>query len=141
MNTNKIPTAVAQVTRSSDEQFKITYWAGKWERYLFQTAPPATYERYSRALSKFLGYFPDKRFTYSFRRADVESYKQQRFKEGASPTTVSIELSVVRGFFRFLLRMNADGAFLNPALGVKVSVQRSGSKRHKVLVDEPEITL
>jgi len=65
-----------------DEKFKITFWCGKYESYLFQTAPSATYERYGRALSKFISHFPQKRFTYNFLRADFEDYKQARLREG-----------------------------------------------------------
>ncbi|PWT91840.1 MAG: hypothetical protein C5B55_07440 [Blastocatellia bacterium] len=106
--------------QSNDESFKITRWLGLYEAYLFQNSPPATYERYSRALSKFYAHFPHKRFTYEFLRADLEDYKEQRLKEGASPTTVNIELSILRGFWKWMLRMGADGVLFNPAKGVRV---------------------
>jgi site-specific recombinase XerC len=70
-------------------------------------------------LSKFYGHFPKKQFTYEYLRPDIETYKSDRLKEGASPTTVNMELSIIRGFFRFLLRLDADGVFLNPAEGVR----------------------
>lgn len=109
-----------EVSQSSDEKFKIFYWCGKYEGYLFQTAPQATYERYSRVLSKFISHFPRKRFSYEFLRPDFEDYKQARLEEGASATTINIELSVLRGFWRFMLRMEADGVMLNPVVGVRV---------------------
>src|SRR5262249_1336405 len=112
------------------DRFKITFWCGQYEGYLFQTATPSTYERYSRVLSKFISHFPHKRFTYDFLRPDFEDYKQVRLKEGASPTTLNIELSVLRGFWRFLLRMDAEGVMLNPAKGVRV---RKESKKHSVV--------
>jgi site-specific recombinase XerD len=116
-------------SQSSDERFKITHWAGKYEGYLFQTSRPATYERYSRALSKFVNHFPHKRFTYEFLRPDLEDYKQARLKDGASATTINIELSILRGFWRWLLAMEAEGVMLNPALGVRV---KKPSKRRSV---------
>lgn len=106
--------------QSSDESSKITHWLGLYEGHLFLNSRPATYERYSRALSKFYEHFPHKRFTYEFLRADLEDYKQQRLDEGASPTTVNIELSILRGFWKWMLRMGADGVFFNPAKGVRV---------------------
>ncbi len=108
------------IDQPSDGRFTICHWAGKYEGHLFQTAPHATYERYGRTLSKFITHFPHKRFTYEFLRADVEDYKQARLKGGASPTTVNIELSILRGFWRFMLQMEADGVMLNPVLGVRV---------------------
>jgi len=116
---------------STDQSFTIMFWLGKYESYLYLTFPPKTYERYSRALNKFFfTHFPDKRFTYSVLRCDVEDFKKKRLAEGASPKTVGIEISIIRGFFRWLLAMNADGVLLNPALGVKVERQnRKNSSR------------
>lgn len=111
-------------TQSSDQSFKTTHWLGLYEGFLFLNSPPSTYERYSRGLSKFYGHFPDKRFTYEFLRPDVETYKAQRLQEGASATTVNIELSIIRGFWRWMLRRGADGVLLNPALGVRVRPAR-----------------
>ena len=85
-------------SESSDQRFKISYHLCKYEGFLFQTTPPSTYERYSRALSKFISYLPEKRFTYEFLRPHFEDDKKARLKEGASATTINIELSIVRGF-------------------------------------------
>ena len=105
---------------STDERFKIALWIGRYEGYLFNNAPESTYERYARILSKFYAYFPDKRFTYDFLRCHFEDYKNDRLKEGASPTTVAMELSVLRGFWRWMLRMNAEGVIFNPLVGIKI---------------------
>jgi site-specific recombinase XerD len=128
-------TASAQKPRLEDhpsgtENFKITFWCSKYEGYLFQTAAPATYERYSRALSKWASYFPHKRFTYEFLRPDFEDYKQKRLKEGARATTINIELSILRGFWRFMIRMEAPGVMINPVRGVRV--QRSSMKERRM---------
>jgi hypothetical protein len=112
-------------TPSSDQSFLITYWLGLYEGFLFLNSPHGTYERYSRALSKFYGHFPGKRFTYEFLRPDIETYKAQRLQEGASATTVNIELSIVRGFWKWMLEMEADGVMFNPAVGVRVRVAKS----------------
>jgi hypothetical protein len=114
----------SEANQSNGERFRIFYWLGKYEGYLFQTAPPATYERYSRVLSKFISHFPHKRFTYEFLRPDLEDYKQKRLKDGASATTINIELSVLRGFWRFMLRMEADGVMLNLVVGVRVKTTK-----------------
>jgi site-specific recombinase XerD len=50
-------------------------------------------------------------------RADCESYKTVRLAE-VSRTTVGMEISIVRGFFAFVVRLG--GAAFNPMLGVKV---------------------
>lgn len=117
----------------SDDDSLITHWCGKYEGFLFKTAPYSTYERYSRVLSKFCSRFPPKQFTYEFLRADLEDYKLERLQEGASAKTVNIELSVLRGFWRFMLRMDTPGVMINPVRGVRV---RKDSKKRK-LVDWP----
>ena len=107
-------------TNKGDERLKIAFWMVKYETFLFRAASEATYERYTRALNKLFTHFEDKRFVYEFRRPDIEDFKEQRLKDGLSPTTVNIELSCIRSFFDFLVKMNADGAFINPARGVRV---------------------
>ncbi len=97
--------------------------------HLFLNSPHGTYERYSRALSKFYEHFPNKRFTYEFLRPDLETYKAQRLQEGASATTVNIELSILRGFWRWMLEMGADGVMFNPALGVRVKVPKDVQRK------------
>jgi hypothetical protein len=117
-----------ETSQSSNDQFKIAYWCGKYEGHLFQTSPAATYERYSRCLSKSISHFPQKRFTYDFLMADFEDYKKARLKEGASGTTINIELSILRGFWRFMLKMDSPGVMVNPVRDVRVKVP---SKKHK----------
>ena len=92
---------------------------GKYKGYLFLNQPKS-YERYSRVLSRFYAHFPDKSRTYDYLRPDFESYKAARLKEGASDTTVNLELSVLRGFWRWMLRMDAPGVLFNPVSGVRV---------------------
>lgn len=136
MNNRLDPTSATNPvpgSQSNDERFWITFWCGKYEGHLFLNSPNATYERYSRAISKFISHFPEKQFTYDFLRPDIETYKQARLKEGASPSTVNIELSILRGFWRFMLRMEAPGVMLNPVRGVRVKMP---SKKRR-LVDWP----
>jgi hypothetical protein len=68
---------------------------GELRTFLFRAASEATYERYTRALNKLFTHFEDKRFVYEFRRPDIEDFKEQRLKDGLSPTTVNIELSCI----------------------------------------------
>src|SRR3981081_595057 len=104
MKNQQSPNSTSAITppseSPSDQNFRITHWPGLYEGFLFLNSPPSTYERYSRALSKFYGPFPDKRFPYEFLRPDIETYKAQRLEKGASATTVNIELSILRGFWR-----------------------------------------
>jgi len=105
----------------SEDRFKIAFWIGRYESHLYLNATGATYERYSRILTKFYTHFlGSKQFTYSFLRSDFEDYRDDRLKEGASPVTVAMELSVLRGFWRWMLRMGSEGVMFNPVLAVKV---------------------
>jgi len=116
-----------QTRTSTDERFKISFWMMKYETLLFHTRPYSTYDRYTRALNKLFATFPDKRFLYQFLRSDLEDFKKKRLEQGASPKTVNIELSCIRSFWNFLLQMEAEGVFFNPAKGLKVRQSKSGS--------------
>src|SRR5262249_12922410 len=105
------------------------HWLGLYEGFLFLNLP-RSYERYSRVLSRFYTHFPEKKRTYDYLRPDFETYKRDRLNEAASPTTVAMELSVVRGFWNWMLEMNAPGVMINPARGVRVKMP---SKKRRVL--------
>jgi site-specific recombinase XerC len=109
-----------QTSPSSDQRFKIAFWMMKYETFLFHTAPYSTYERYTRALDKLFATFPEKRFLHQFLRHDFEDFKKKRLEQGAKPRTVNIELSIMRSFWNFLLKAEADGVLFNPVRGVRV---------------------
>src|ERR1700741_469233 len=74
------------------DNFQIAHWLGLYEGFLYLNYP-RSYERYSRVLSRFYEHFPDKKRTYDYLRPVFETYKTDRLNEGASPTTVAMELS------------------------------------------------
>jgi integrase len=123
MNSQPNPTSATEprpeANLSNDDKFKITHWLGLYEGFLHLNYP-RSYERYSRVLTRFYTHFPGKQRTFDFLRPDFETYKQGRLKEGASRTTVNIELSVLRGFWSWMLRMEAPGVMINPVRGVRV---------------------
>jgi site-specific recombinase XerC len=41
---------------------------------------------------------------------------------------INIELSILRGFWKWMLEMEADGVMLNPATGVRVRVAKNQAK-------------
>ena len=125
-----------QAEPSSDQRFKIAFWMMKYETFLFHTAPYSTHERYTRALDKLFAHFPEKRFLHEFRRAELEDFKKQRLQQGASPKTVNIELSIIRSFWNFLLKAEADGVFFNPAQGVRVKTPLLGGSRNPAPVPQ-----
>ena len=107
------------VKEKPSETDNLKHYVALYQLHLFQTATELTYERYVRVLNRFaFDYFPEKTSTFEFLRADMEDYRELRLKEGASRTTVGIELSILRGFWKFLVRM--DAAFMNVVLNVKV---------------------
>lgn len=91
---------------------------GLWETYMFKTKPWSSYERYGRALSRFLEAFPGRRDINSFVRPEIIDWVNARLAEGASVATVRTELAAIRSFFQFCVDMQV--AMLNPARGVKV---------------------
>ena len=110
------------------DNFQIAHWLGLYEGFLFLNYP-RSYERYSRVLSRFYSHFPDKKRTYDFLRPVFETYKTDRLNEGASPTTVAMELSVLRGLWNWMLAMNVPGVMFNAVRGVRVKMP---SKKRKI---------
>lgn len=100
-----------------------------WESFIYQNRPFATYERYSRAVSRFVEAFPEKHSIHDFLRPDVLTYVEKRLAEGASVATLRTELAAIRAFFQFCEDM--DFALLNPARGIRVPnrIKRPALKR------------
>jgi len=92
--------------------------AGQWEGFLFRERRWKTYERYGRALSRFLEAFPGRRDVNSFVRPEIIDWVNARLAEGASVATIRTELAAIRSFFQFCVDMQQ--AMINPARGVKV---------------------
>jgi site-specific recombinase XerD len=84
----------------------------------------ATRERYARALERFLGKYPGKVYPHDFLRPVINDYVQSRFAEGASVGTIRVEVSAIRGFWRFMRDVEAFGVFFNVATGVKVQSRK-----------------
>ena len=118
-----------QASPSKTDNFQIAHWLGLYEGFLYLNYP-RSYERYSRVLSRFYSHFPDLKRTYDYLRPAFETYKTDRLNEGASPTTVAMELSVLRGFWKWMLRMETPGVFINPVVGVRV--KKPSKKRRPV---------
>ncbi len=115
----------------SDEPQPIRYWQQKFENYLLLMGRKATRERYARALERFLAKNRGKVYPHDFLRPTINDYVQTRFAEGASVATIRVELSAIRGFWKFMVEVEAFGAFFNVAAGVKV--QRRGPSADGVL--------
>lgn len=119
MNNQSSEKTIGHRTPSSVETFDqdkprpIREWQQKYENYLFLIGKRATRERYSRALERFLGKHPGKKYGHQFLRPSIIDYVETRLKEGASVATVRLELSAIRGLFQFMLDMGAPDVFFN----------------------------
>jgi site-specific recombinase XerD len=118
----------------SDQPQPIRYWQQKFERYLQLIGRGATRERYARALERFLGKHPEKVYPHDFLRPVINDYVQTRFAEGASVATIRVELSAMRGFWKFMAEVEAFGVFFNVATGVKVR-----SRNHIGKIDSEKV--
>jgi len=104
-----------QIAPATASLYKL---AGQWEGFLFRERRWKTYERYGRALSRFLRAFPGRKDVNSFARPEIIDWVNARLAEGASVATVRTELAAIRSFFQFCVDMQV--AMLNPARGVTV---------------------
>ncbi len=107
------------VSTSATAPTNIYRLGGLWETYMFKTKPWSSYERYGRAVSRFLEAFPNRKDINSFTRPEIISWVQSRFAEGASVATVRTELAAVRAFFQFCTDMGQ--AMINPAKNIRVT--------------------
>jgi site-specific recombinase XerC len=114
----KTPSTIQPLDK--DQPHPIREWQQKYERYLFLIGRKATQERYARALERFLGKHATKTHPHQFLRPVFNDYVEERLTEGASVSTVRLELSAVRGLFQFMIEMGAADVMFNPAKGVTV---------------------
>ena len=103
-----------------DKPIPIREWQQQFESHLIAMGKKSTRERYSRALERFLGNHPGKKYAHQFQRPVINSYVETRLGEGASVATVRLELAAIRGLFQFALHCGAADVFFNPARNVKV---------------------
>ena len=85
-----------------------------------------TRERYARALERFLGTYPSKTYAHQLLRPTIYDYVETRLGEGASVATVRLELSSIRGLFRFMMDIGAADLMFNPVIGVRVQKRSKG---------------
>lgn len=115
----------------NDKPQPIRGWQQRYENYLFLIGRKATRERYARALERFLDKHPAKTYPHQFLRPAINDYVESRLREGASVSTVRLELSAIRGLFQFMLDMNATDVMFNPAKGVKVKTTKPSLGRSR----------
>lgn len=99
---------------------KIRTLQAQYERHVCLTTSPHSYEKYARALEHFMKKFPEKRGPRDYYSTDIEDYKILRLREGATPTYVRYELSVIRNFFQWMLDYHEGLIEYNPASEVRV---------------------
>jgi hypothetical protein len=95
-------------------------WQELYECFLLLNAKRSTYRRYARALDRFFGMNRGKEYGYQFLRPVIIDYVNARLAEGASVSTVRLEISAVRGLFAYMMRIGAVDVMFNPARNVKV---------------------
>ena len=96
-------------------------WQERFECHLLLNAKRSTFRRYARALDKFFDMNRDKTYGHRFLRPVIIDYVQARLAEGASVSTVRLEMAAIRGLFDFMIAMGAYDVMLNPAAKVKVT--------------------
>jgi site-specific recombinase XerD len=115
---NKTPSTPQPKPQTKPEP--MSYWQERFECHLLLNAKRSTFRRYARALDKFLDMNRDKTFGYQFLRPVIIDYVQARLVEGASVSTVRLEMAAVRGLFAYMIQMGAVDVMFNPAANVRV---------------------
>ena len=122
------PKTPSSIPCDSDTPRPIREWQQRYERYLDLTGRKETRKRYARVLERSLGKHPEKTYAHQFLRPVINDYVQSRLAEGASVSTVRLEMSAIRGLFQFALEMGAVDVMFNPAKNVKL---KSSEKREQ----------
>lgn len=117
----KTPSAIAPSDR--DKIYPIRHWQQRYEGYLETIGRNETRKRYARALERFLGRYSDRVYGHQFLRPTINDYVESRLAEGASVSTVRLEMSAVRGLFQFASDMGASDVMFNPAKNVRVTAK------------------
>lgn len=103
----------------------IHWWYNQYVTSLQRTAAPNTWRRYHYALADFFQRHREKHRSEDFHRWDISDFKEDRLREGLAPTTVNLELRILRAFWNWLIEREL--ASYNPAAkqkGVKVPEKR-----------------
>lgn len=103
----------------------IHWWYNQYVTSLQRTAAPNTWRRYHYALADFFQRHREKHRSEDFHRWDISDFKEDRLREGIAPTTVNLELRILRAFWNWLIEREL--ASYNPAAkqkGVKVPEKR-----------------
>jgi site-specific recombinase XerD len=130
---NKTPSTPQPKPQTNPEP--MSYWQERFECHLLLNAKRSTFRRYARALDKFLDMNRDKTYGYQFLRPVIIDYVQARLVEGASVSTVRLEMAAVRGLFAYMISMGAVDVMFNPAKNVQVKKAKDALR--VVPVDRP----
>lgn len=110
----------------------ISKLQAQYEQYINATASRETSKRYTKSLNAFFDYFPEKADPREFAKLDVEDFKAYRRKKGVSATTVNYDITVLKGFWNWMINM--DAVTYNP-----VTVKRLRQKEPlRLSLTEPE---
>jgi integrase len=119
-------------------QSEIREWQAKYINYVRLTGEPTTARRYEVALENVMSHFKNKYRPADFLRRDVEDYKIMRLNDGASNSTINIELSAARSFWEFIQKMS-DVPVLNPFKSSKSLKTKDPQPRAMALADVNKI--
>ena len=113
-------------------------WQERFECHLLLNAERSTYRRYARAVDRFIEKNADKIYGYEFLRPVIIDYVNARLAEGASVSTVRLEMAAIRGLFEYMIAMGAYDVMLNPAMNIRVKKPKADAARDNAACD-PEI--
>lgn len=130
----------AFLPKAKKEKIKLTglhKLQAMYEQSITLTTCRATAVRYSQCLEHFFRRFPDIDNPANIDRADIEDYKLLRLREGVKPVTVNYEITVLGGFFKWLMDM--EMVSWNPASQVKKLKTQEPQKSSLSLSDQQQL--
>jgi site-specific recombinase XerD len=110
---------------------KLKDHQARFEQQIRLTASRITSRRYAFALENFFSLFPKKRKARQFRVLDVQFFVKVREQQGIRPSTVKLELSILRAFWNFLIEQKV--ADYNPVAEFLASSRTGSSTEGAVL--------
>jgi len=94
----------------------LEYRGTEFLRSISRTATKNTHQRYCFAMDNFFGHFRNRQ-AEDIHRWDINDYKEERLHEGMAPSSVNLELAIIRSFYNWMLER--EYVEINPASKVK----------------------
>lgn len=84
-------------------RFPVREYLGKFSKWLLVMRGRSSFRSHDKVLERLFKMFPGRTGVEQFTSVDIADYRQLRLKQGISDVTLKVELSQLKGFWRWLI--------------------------------------